>query len=254
MSDLSKIVNKFAILKQLPIFSKLKWFEVQKIANRCTFTEYKKGEIICKEGAPPDAFYCVISGCVKAYTIRPNGEKRNIEFIHRGMYFGIISLLTGENHSLTFEALNDSVILKIDKSDFSTILDLVPRLGIEFSRSLSRRLRSRETGTKSIFESNIISVYSPVKDAGSSTFAVNLAFHLERETRKKVIFVNINSVQQKSQSSTATTEASPTWRKPGIQLKGIIGDHEKIAQAISKGELKTDLLNVVFDPSDSWLV
>ena len=94
MTNILKIVNRFADLKQLPIFSKLKWFELQKIAYKCSFVEYKKGEIICKEGAPPDAFYCVVSGRVQAYVIRGIAEKKNVEFIHRGMYFGIISLLT----------------------------------------------------------------------------------------------------------------------------------------------------------------
>lgn len=254
MSDLSKIVDKFAVLKQLPIFSKLKWFELQKIANKCTFLEFKKGEIICREGTPADGFYCVVSGRVQAYTTRNSSEKRNTEFLHRGMYFGIISLLTGETHSLTFEALNDSVILKIEKDNFSNVLDLVPRLGIEFSHSLSRRVRSRETKSWSIFESNIISIYSPVKASGSSTYAINLALSLERETKKKVIFVSVNALQEKLSTVVTSGDASPKWKTPGIPLKDIVNNHEKIRLSISRGELAIATLSVVIDPQDFWLV
>src|SRR3989344_3078943 len=254
MGNLSKIVDKFSVLKQLPIFSKLKWFELQKIANKCNFFEYKKGEIICREGTPADGFYCIVSGRVQAYTVRQEGERRNAEFLHRGMYFGIISLLTGETHSLTFEALNDSVILKIEKDDFSNVLDLVPRLGIEFSHSLSRRLRSRETQSWSIFESNIISIYSQVKASGGCIFAINLALSLERETKKKVIFLSINADHEQKAAAVTSNDASPKWTKPGIPLKEIVNNHEKIRLSISRGELDIAALSVTVDPQDFLMV
>lgn len=256
MSGISKIVDRVALIKQLPVFSKLKWFEQHAIAKKTILVEYKKGEIICKEGSPPDAFYCLISGRIQAYAAKENGEKEVIEFIHRGMYFGIISLLTGESHSLTFEAINDSVILKIPKDDFMIILELVPKLGVEFSHSLSRRLRSTEARSKSIFESNIISIYSPIKSSGSSTYAINLAFQLEKETRKKVVLLNINSTQERVVSSSPASShgASPKWKKRGVPLNEIIDSTQKIRQSISRGELKIDLLNVDFDPANSLLV
>ncbi len=255
MSSISKIVNRIAVIKQLPVFSNLKWYEQNTIASKCIFVEYKKGEIICKENTPADAFYCVVSGRVQAYAAALNGEKGDVDFIHRGMYFGIISLLTGENHSLTFEAINDSVLVKIPKDDFFKILEIVPKLGIEFSQSLSRRLRGKQAVQKSIFESHIISIYSPVKYSGSSTYAFNLAYHLEKETNKKVILVNINSTLEKMASTgTATAEASPKWKQTSVDLNDIIDNHQKITDSISKGELKVHLLNVGLDPSDSWLV
>ncbi|HOW36401.1 MAG TPA: patatin-like phospholipase family protein [Candidatus Omnitrophota bacterium] len=254
MGNFSTPLNKIEIIKQLPVFGKLGWFEWLKIAGRSNLTEYKKGEIICREGSPADAFYCLVSGRIQAYTIQPNGQKQNVEFIHRGMYFGIISLLTGEGHSLTFEAMNDSLILRIEKADFSGILDSIPRLAIEFSRSLSRRLRSRESPVKLIFESTVIAVYGAVKASGSSTHAINLALNLERETGKKVILVNISSVSAGTDSGFTSGLASPRWKKEGVELKNIVNEHQKIVDNISRWQLKIDLLKVVFDPSDSWLI
>lgn len=256
MDGFSKIINRQALLKQIPVFSKLKWLELQKIAAKCIFVEHKKGEIVQREGNPPDAFYCIISGRLEAYVTGPGGQKQDIEFLHRGMYFGIISLLTGEGHSLTFEAINDSVILKIKKEDFFQILESVPRLGIEFSQSLSRRLRrKRSGGGRAIFESNIISIYGPVKASGSSTYAINLALHLQRETNKKVIFLSINSSKKNNTAPHAISgEAAPHWKKKPVNLKEIIDDHQKILTQISRNELKIDVLNVSFDPNDAWIV
>ena len=122
MSSLSSLINRLNLVKQIPIFEKLNWFELQKVARKSIITEYKKGDLISEEGGPPDFFYCLISGRLQAYTVTSSGKKENVDFIHRGTPFGIISLLTGEDHSLTCEAINDSIVLKIAKDDFKKIL------------------------------------------------------------------------------------------------------------------------------------
>jgi predicted acylesterase/phospholipase RssA/CRP-like cAMP-binding protein len=256
MPNFSGLINKYSIVKQIPIFSKLNWFELHQVAVKSEIIPFKKGDIICREGNPADGFYCLISGRLQAFMSKENGRRETVEFIFRGMYFGIISLLTGEKHSLTFEALNDSVILKISKDDFQGILKMIPRLGLELSHSLSRRVRSHRMGTKSVFESTIISVYSPVKGSGSSTYAVNLALGLQRETKRKGIFVNIcsESEEQKHTSTGDVQEAAPQWKKKPVQLKEIIGDHEKISASVAQGELGLGLLNVCFDPADSFII
>lgn len=249
------LINRLSIVRKVPIFSKLKWLDIHKIARRSEIVEYKKGETIRKQEDPPDALYCLISGRVESYNQNENGGKHEVEFLHRGMYFGIISLLTGENHSRTFVAMNDSILLKIEKKDFQGILKNIPQLGVEFSQTLSRRIRRRDTRAKSSFERTIISIYAPLKGAGSSTYAVNLALTLERETRQKVILLNFNSVGKSSSSMPDNVvEAAPRWKENAINLKDIVGDDEKIRQSISRGEVKIDLLNVVIDPKDETLV
>ena len=175
-----------------------------------------------------------------------------MNFIRRGTHFGIISLLTGEGHSLTFEAINDSIVLKIEKDDFEGILKGIPQLSVDLTQSLSKRIRRRGRRTKTIFESMIISIYSPVKGTGSSTYAVNLALHLQAETSKKVILLNIASVSRAAPSE--VSGAAPGWKKEATKLNDIVHDYEKIRQAISKEELNIDLLYVSIDPEDKVLV
>ena len=251
MSGISSFLNRLNIIRQIPVFSKLSWLEQQRIARKSMVVEYKKGDLIAKEGAPPDYFYCLISGRLHASTLSSTGLKDHIDFIHRGMYFGIISLLTGENHSQTFEALNDSVVLQISKKDFYQILQNIPQLGIQFSQSLSQGIRRKVKGTKNIFENSIISIYSPVKGTGSSTYAINLALNLEKETKKKVIFVNIhpNHLTEHHEASMAN-DATPRWKAGAVDLGEIVGDYDKIVSSIRKGQMNIDLINVTFDPKD----
>ncbi|HBG62387.1 MAG: hypothetical protein A2Y03_08675 [Omnitrophica WOR_2 bacterium GWF2_38_59] len=242
---------KYSLVKQLPIFSQLGWLELHRITSKSIIDEYKKGDLIRKEGDPADYFYCLVSGRLQAYSKDEHNHKRNVEFIHRGVYFGIISLFTGENHSMTFEAMNDSVILKINKDDFHDILKAIPRLGIEVNQVLSKRIRRKVKGDDAVFDSTVISVYSPTKGTGKSTYAINLALGLKKETRKKVIYVSIQPKQDKREEGNVKEDKLRNkWKVDAVDLNEISDDHEKIQEHIIRDDLPVDLLNIYFDTDD----
>lgn len=254
MTSMPSYLNKLNIVKQVPIFKQLNFFELNRIARKSTFVDYKKGELICKQGSPADAFYCLISGRVYCYSLSVSGQKENVEFFHRGMHFGILSTLTGENHSHNFEAINDSVILRIDRSDFSEILKATPRLGLAISQNLSHTIRSHVTQDKSRVKSTILSVYSPIKGTGSSTYAANLALNLQKETDKKVLLVSLQSNNGYLSADAQIRDAAPHWKSEGVNLQSIVDDQQKIINSIIKGDLPIDFLNAVFDSGDLSLV
>ena len=201
--------KKYNIIRHIPVFANLKWYDIQKIARKAIITSYRKGEIVSQEGNPPDYFYCVVSGRLQAFTQDELGHKENVDFIHKGMYFGIISLFTGENHSLNFETINDSVILKIPQNEFKEILQQVPQLAIEFSEVLSKRIRRKVKGKPLAFESEIISIYSPQKETGASTFSFNLALSLFKETQKRIILVHLITEMEPAQSAAPEPKQTP---------------------------------------------
>ncbi len=186
-------INKTDIIRRIPIFANLEKRELELISEKSRIAEYKKDETLYLEKSPPDAFYCIVGGRVKAHTSSPDGREHILEVLHRGEYFGIISLLTGDPHSLTATAINDSVILKINKEDFDILLKKIPQLAIHLSQTLSKRIKLSQAHPKTVFESNIISVYSTSKGAGRTTYAVNLSISLRRETGKKVILLDMGS-------------------------------------------------------------
>jgi len=183
--------DKEFIIRDLPFFSGLNKAKLAVISAKSQIIEYRKGQVIYEEGAAPCAFYCIISGRVRIYTKDKEGKQSILEYLHCGKYFGIISLLTNEAHSVTSEAINDCSILVIKKDDFSSVLESTPRLAIDLSRTLSRRLKRKDIHQKKIFESTIISVFSSYAQAGKTIYALNLALSLKRETRKSVIILDI---------------------------------------------------------------
>ncbi|MFC1675217.1 patatin-like phospholipase family protein [Candidatus Omnitrophota bacterium] len=188
-----QLVDKETILKEIPLFAGLSAEEFRIVKERAHFREYKKGQVIYAEGDAPDAFYCVILGRAVVYTRAASGEETMLEYLHRGKYFGIISLLTAEPHSVTAKTINDCLLLVISKDDFTVLLKKIPTLAIDLSRTLSRRLKDKDIHQKIIFESTIISVFSSYARAGRSVYALNLALSLRRETSKSVIILDICS-------------------------------------------------------------
>jgi NTE family protein len=186
-----ELINKDLALRETPLLAGLSDEEYAYIKERSSIVEYKKNQVIYKEGSPPSAFYCLISGRAVIYTQDQHGRQTVLEYLHRGKYFGIISLLTGEPHSVTAKTINDCLILIIKKEDFNPMLRRVPQLAIDLSQTLSRRLKRKDIHEKTIFESAVISVFSVNKKAGKSIYALNLALSLKAETNKSVAIIDI---------------------------------------------------------------
>ncbi|MDD5477491.1 MAG: patatin-like phospholipase family protein [Candidatus Omnitrophica bacterium] len=188
--------DKEFIIKELPFFAGLSKAELAIIYAKSRIVEYRKGQIIYEEGSAPSAFYCIICGRVQIYAKDKDGKQSILEYLHRGKYFGIISLLTNETHSVTSAAINDCSILVINKDDFNSVLEGIPRLAIDLSRTLSRRLKRKDIHQKKIFESTVISVFSSYAQAGKTIYALNLGLSLNRETHKSVIILDILSKEK----------------------------------------------------------
>jgi NTE family protein len=188
-----RLISKDLILEEIPLFEDLSGRERSIVKEKSSVVEFKKGRIIYRENSNPSAFYLLVLGRVVIYTQDNLGNKKILEYLHRGKYFGIISILTNEPHSVTAEALNDCVILTIEKRDFDYILKRIPRLAIDLSQTLSRRLKRKDIHKKTIFESTVISVFSSYSQSGKTVYALNTALSIQKETHKSVIILDILS-------------------------------------------------------------
>jgi len=235
-------INKSFILHYASIFSCLKKSEKKLIIQNSSVANYKKGDMVYKQGEPTDAFYCIISGRVKISQAKDNKEEI-LEFLTCGMYFGIISLLTAKTHSVSAEVVNDALILRIEKKDFDFILKNIPKLAIDLSRTLSQQIRVRDY-RKDTSKSNIISIYGAIKGIGRTMYALNLAISLRKETKRKVIFLEI------SQSGRDILEILSIKNiKEPINLKNSTFQKDTINKFIIKSpDLDIDFLNIMHSP------
>lgn len=244
------VLQKEFILRDIPLFSDLSSRERAFIETRAILKEYKKGEVVYAQGAPPDAFYCVILGRVEIFSQDAFGNKRILEYLHHGKYFGIISCLTNEPHSVTALAINDSRILVIKKDDFDALLKKIPRLAIDLSRTLSRRLKRRDIHEKTIFESTAIAVYSSLSRVGKTIYALNLALSLRNETKKSVLILDIAPID--------TVHSLPLRLEAGdprvLNLNAYASESRNLNECIVHTRFGIDILCLYYDPVDNTSV
>lgn len=254
--------DKHFILNYAPLFSKLSDFEKILIIQKSKVVEYKKGDAVYRQGDPPGAFYCVISGRIRIFAMRlpsegsVSAEKEALEYLNCGKYFGMISVLTGENHSVYAEAANDTRILEITQEDFKFILNKIPKLAIDLSQTLSRRLKKKDFAEKKIFESNIISVFSAGPMVGKTLYVINLGLSLKKETGRNVILINVTKIPVSSmyQDSGLTAKAldGSLRAPPAIKLDAPLPPDEIIKDAIFHDPLSgAAIVNVIHESADA---
>ena len=64
----SRPQDKVVILKRVPVFASCNEEQLHFIADRTRLVEYKKGELIYRQGAAADAFYIISSGRLRVFS------------------------------------------------------------------------------------------------------------------------------------------------------------------------------------------
>jgi len=237
-------VNKRWLIRQISAFANLTDAELDFVAERSRVVEYEKDEIIYAQGDPPNAFFGVVSGRVRVFIPTATGTQ-TLQILHRGDYFGTVSLLTNEPHSVTAQAINDSLIIRIPRANFEEILNRIPTVAVHLSATLSRRLRQKDVPSKQVLESIIVSIYGPLPETGKTWFAINLAASISKETGKHTILLDI------SPTGEAVCRALGVTRCPvPLRLKGVGFNTEKVhAALVHHPTLGFDTLNISHDPN-----
>ena len=188
--DFPQPKDKVAILRRIPVFASCSERQLALIAERTRLLEYKKGEHVYREGDAAEAFYIVVSGRLRVFS-RVAGAEKTFTVLHNGDSFGEISLLTGETHSATVEALNDTLVLELEKQDFEDLINRIPSLVLYLSRLVSKRLRMKELGGE-YAEATIVAIYSAARGVGRTLFAMALAAMLRREARRDTVVLDLS--------------------------------------------------------------
>ncbi len=250
MLKAASFFQRCAAIKKIPIFASVDMFRLQSIAGSGDVVRYKKGDMVSQKSNAPDFVFFVVSGRLISYTLDSDGKKDDVEFIHRGMFFGIISALTGEVHSQSFEAINDSLVFQIPVAKFRKLLKKSPDLSLKFSKALSQRIRNKVTRTDTVSRSKIISVFSPIAGSGSSTYALSLALSFYQETGDRVIYVAITSRDPAGSPITPDMDdIRPKWKKEPEDLVAVSEDLENISRRVVRSNVGVDIINVSFDPA-----
>ena len=110
--------------------------------NKCKF--YKKNQILFNEKTSPLGIYYLNIGKIKVFKTAINKNEQILRLVSSGDFFGIISVITGENRITSATALEDSYVCFIPKKRFMQRVHENPELSYYFMNCLSQVLKEIE--------------------------------------------------------------------------------------------------------------
>jgi len=134
-------MDRVALLKGIPIFSKLDEESLKKIDSISIEKHYRKGDIIILQDSKVEGLYIIREGRIKISRISEDGKIKVLAILSSGDIMGEMSILDEELASATAEAIEDSRLVFIKREDFQSILVRYPMITLGIAQILAKRLR-----------------------------------------------------------------------------------------------------------------
>jgi NTE family protein len=117
------------------------------LRSHLQWVELAAGDTLMRQGEPGDAMYLSISGRLRASVRDDGGEERMVREMGRGEIIGEMSLYTDEPRSATVVAIRDSLLVRLHKSKFASLLASSAQMSILLTRQMIKRLTSSVSRT-----------------------------------------------------------------------------------------------------------
>ena len=125
---------------------------LQFLADEVGWETLPRGSILMRQGEPGDSLYFVVSGRLRVFGLRDDGEQVTIGEVGPGETVGEMALLANEPRSASTDALTDCELLRLSKAGFDRLISDHPKTMAVFTRiivaRLTSRIRSRSTITQ----------------------------------------------------------------------------------------------------------
>jgi len=135
-----ELMRRIKTLKRVDLFGQMTEDELRELAERLKYAPFAKGNIIAKQGTTAQHWlYIIINGEAEVYLEGTNGERRVLNVLSNGDFFGEMSLMTGSPRVASVMAKTDVESYRLDKSAFEAILLARPSIAEEVSNVLVMR-------------------------------------------------------------------------------------------------------------------
>jgi CRP-like cAMP-binding protein/small-conductance mechanosensitive channel len=132
-------LQRLKTLKRVELFANMTDAELSAIAESLKYAQFAKGNVISMQGAVAHWLYIIINGEAEVFVETPNGERRSVNTLNRGNFFGEMGMMTGAPRSASVIALTDVECYRLDKEAFAGIMQARPGLAEEISHILVER-------------------------------------------------------------------------------------------------------------------
>jgi CRP/FNR family transcriptional regulator, anaerobic regulatory protein len=124
----------------VPIFQGLNEEEMNLLQKVTQIREYRKGDVIFREGDPSETLYIIDEGLIKITKVAEDGKEQIVRLLFPNDFFGQSAMLQTDNHYANAVAIDDTVIYTIQKHDFINTLERNHKMALRFMRALNERI------------------------------------------------------------------------------------------------------------------
>jgi len=130
-------------LASIELFSEVPKADLARLASATVVRNFKKGDVILREGEIGVAFYVIANGSVEVVKGLETPQEQVVASIGAGSFFGELALFENYVRSASVRAVEDCECLVLTKWDFNAELTSSGcRLAISLLAALARRIRS----------------------------------------------------------------------------------------------------------------
>ena len=143
ISPVSTSMNRLLLLRNVALFKNLSLDELFPIDKALEQKQVLAGETIYTEGNWGSQLYIIASGRIQILK-QLDGKPEEIKQLTTGQYFGEIALFDEAPRWDGAIALEDSILLSLEKKRFISLISQRPHIILEICRFLSMRLRETD--------------------------------------------------------------------------------------------------------------
>ena len=128
-------------LRASPLFLAMKPDELDEILKFASEKRFRRGQMIFQRGDNGSALMAVLRGRVRISSVSSDGKEVTLNVINPGEIFGEIALLDGEPRSADANAIEDTLLLVVERRHFLPFLQQNGDLYLRLLAVLCSRLR-----------------------------------------------------------------------------------------------------------------
>jgi CRP-like cAMP-binding protein len=141
LENKNDLVSRF---RKVPLFETLSEQELREISSYFYEANYDKETVIFYErdlpGDTGSKLYFVLKGCVKLVKYSSDGESTIVRLSSVGEFFGVTGALTDKPMPYSAEALTDSTVMYVEKSNFIKLVERFPQIALGMITALGQVL------------------------------------------------------------------------------------------------------------------
>ena len=132
------------LLKQVPFLAALDLPDLELLARAVSRRSFNRGDAIMHKQDEGRSLFIVESGSIRVYLPSLQGADLTLAVLGAGDFVGDLSLLDGQPRSASADAMEDTNVLVLERSDFIALIRSRPDAAMAVMNVVAKRLRDTD--------------------------------------------------------------------------------------------------------------